>query len=372
MVKLDPLFFRYMSKSDFRVLTAIEMGMRNHELVPLELIVQLSKMTSSLVSRCMKDLHKNSLVWHTITPYNGYRLTYLGYDYLALRALSQRDIITAIGQKIGVGKEADIYTATNQKGEEVVLKFHRLGRTSFRQVKSKRDYTDKMTTNWLYLSKISAQKEYCFMKALYTKGMSVPVPIDYNRHCVVMSKINGTLLSRVNHLEEPMKVLETGIQLAIDLAEVGLVHCDLNEFNLILKDDETLVMIDFPQMISTTNPEASDLFARDVGCIKNFFWKKFGFSIEEAPRLDQIEKTGTLDLELKASGFDKKLEKVLQKARKKFVEENVNEKDLEDDDQDGEKDDDDDLEEKESEQDESDDDDVEQDDDEKREKLETN
>lgn len=37
-MKLDAQMLRYLSRDDFRVLTAIEMGMRNHEVVPTELI----------------------------------------------------------------------------------------------------------------------------------------------------------------------------------------------------------------------------------------------------------------------------------------------------------------------------------------------
>ena len=37
-MKLDIKVLRYLSKEDFRVLTAIEMGMRNHEIVPVELV----------------------------------------------------------------------------------------------------------------------------------------------------------------------------------------------------------------------------------------------------------------------------------------------------------------------------------------------
>lgn len=36
----------------------------------------------------------------------GYRLTFLGYDYLALKAFASRDILYSIGNQIGVGKEA--------------------------------------------------------------------------------------------------------------------------------------------------------------------------------------------------------------------------------------------------------------------------
>ena len=37
-MKLDVKILRYLTKEDFRVLTAIEMGMRNHEIVPVELV----------------------------------------------------------------------------------------------------------------------------------------------------------------------------------------------------------------------------------------------------------------------------------------------------------------------------------------------
>lgn len=45
-----------------------------------------------------------------------------------------------VGQKVGVGKESDIYLAQTEGGEEVILKFHRLGRVSFRAVKNVRMY----------------------------------------------------------------------------------------------------------------------------------------------------------------------------------------------------------------------------------------
>jgi hypothetical protein len=40
---------------------------------------------------------------------DGYRLTYGGLDFLALKAFSKRSTVTSVGQQIGVGKEGDIY-----------------------------------------------------------------------------------------------------------------------------------------------------------------------------------------------------------------------------------------------------------------------
>lgn len=78
---------------------------------------------------------------------------------------------------------------------------HRLGRTSFRNVKEKRDYLKgRKTKSWLYLSRLSAMKEFAFMKVLFDNGFPVPEPIDFNRHCIVMGLIDAyPLYSTYNH-----------------------------------------------------------------------------------------------------------------------------------------------------------------------------
>lgn len=37
---------------------------------------------------------------------DGFRLTYLGYDFLAIKTMVNRGIFTAVGRQIGVGKES--------------------------------------------------------------------------------------------------------------------------------------------------------------------------------------------------------------------------------------------------------------------------
>ena len=44
----------------------------------------------------------------------------------------------------------------------------RLGRISFRAIKSKRDYLgNKSSASWMYMSRLAAQKEFAFMKVSY-------------------------------------------------------------------------------------------------------------------------------------------------------------------------------------------------------------
>ena len=46
-MKLDPDLIQYFNKEHFRVLTAVEMGMKNHEFVPHQLIESLSGLKRS-------------------------------------------------------------------------------------------------------------------------------------------------------------------------------------------------------------------------------------------------------------------------------------------------------------------------------------
>lgn len=52
---------------------------------------------------------RHKLVHHEAAKYDGYRLTYMGYDFLAIHTLTQRGHIVSVGRQIGVGKESDIF-----------------------------------------------------------------------------------------------------------------------------------------------------------------------------------------------------------------------------------------------------------------------
>jgi hypothetical protein len=58
---------------------------------------------------CLKTLLRHKLVHHESQKYDGYRLTYMGYDFLAIKTLVNRGHIASVGRQIGVGKESDIF-----------------------------------------------------------------------------------------------------------------------------------------------------------------------------------------------------------------------------------------------------------------------
>ena len=253
----------------------------------------------------------------------------MGYDYLALRAFKKRGHVKKVVCQIGVGKESDIYICESgdkkdengelvHGGEPIVIKFARLGRTSFRSIKNNRDYLKgRAASSWLYMSRIASLKEYAFMKALYDKGFPTPTPIDVNRHCVLMSLSHSYQLNSIAVLRHPGRVFSVLMELVMRLAGVGLIHCDFNEFNLLVDDEENVTMIDFPQMVSTSHINAKYYFDRDVDCVRTFFKRRFGFCADSVPTLVQAlagtEKAGGagIDDALRASGWNAAQEKVL-------------------------------------------------------------
>ncbi|KAG0566690.1 hypothetical protein KC19_7G081400 [Ceratodon purpureus] len=359
-MKLDVNALRYLTKDEFRVLTAVEMGMKNHEIVPAELVDRIAGLKHGGAYKNMKTLLRHKLTHHDSSKYDGFRLTNLGYDYLAIRTMVSRGLISGVGRQIGVGKESDIFEVVTPEGETMALKLHRLGRTSFRAVKSKRDYLKHRNSySWLYLSRLAALKEYAFMKALGEHGFPVPRAVDWNRHCVLMTLVKGFPMVQVKQLSDPPKAFDTVLGLITRLAQHGLIHCDFNEFNLMVDDDENITMIDFPQMVSITHRNAEMYFDRDVECIFKFFGKRFNYSppgikiskgTSEAENLDGDDEEGdgrpdfeavaggeeSLDKVLEASGFTRKDQEVLEQ----FIEKAEGEEELSEEEEDSEEEDD--------------------------------
>ncbi|XP_025944493.1 serine/threonine-protein kinase RIO2 isoform X2 [Apteryx rowi] len=310
MGKLNVVMLRYLSREHFRVLTAVEMGMKNHEIVPASLIASIASLKHGGCNKILRELAKHKLLAYERTKtVQGYRLTNAGYDYLTLKTLSSRQVINSVGNQMGVGKESDIYIVANEEEQEFALKLHRLGRTSFRSLKNKRDYhKHRHKMSWLYLSRLAAMKEFAYMKALHDRKFPVPKPVDYNRHAVVMELINGYPLCQVRQMEDPASVYSELMDLIVKLANHGLIHGDFNEFNLILDNDDHVTMIDFPQMISTSHPNAEWYFDRDVKCIKEFFKKRFSYESELFPTFQDIRRECSLDIEIAASGYTKEMQ----------------------------------------------------------------
>lgn len=345
------------------------MGSKNHEVVPTPLIQSLAgPKIGTGVHRNISALAKVGLIAKVKNAkYDGYRLTYGGLDYLSLNTHRKADHVYSLGNQIGVGKESDIYVVAGPDGRKLVLKLHRLGRISFRTVKANRDYLrNRNSGSWMYLSRLAAQKEYAFMTVLRREGFLVPEPVAQSRHTIVMEFIDAFPLRQIQELADPAALYSELMHLIIRLARVGLIHGDFNEFNVLIKEEKvspqdasksthdsssshpaqdqdqaledkseflhhstkeeqasgqvklTPVLIDFPQMLSTTHQNAKYYFDRDVDCVKRYFSRRYKYDADEdgpffADAIKDSEMEKRLDVEVEATGFSRKMAKDLEK-----------------------------------------------------------
>lgn len=58
-------YLMFISSDEIRVLVAVELGMKNHEWVPMHLIEKISKLKRANAYRVIKQLLKHKLVGHT-------------------------------------------------------------------------------------------------------------------------------------------------------------------------------------------------------------------------------------------------------------------------------------------------------------------
>lgn len=106
-MKLDATDLRYLTVEEFKVLRSVEIGSKNHEIVPTGLIAQLSHLAHSGINKLIAQLAKRNLIARVQNAkYDGYRLTYGGYDFLAVRKFREDQSVGKVGHRVGVGKES--------------------------------------------------------------------------------------------------------------------------------------------------------------------------------------------------------------------------------------------------------------------------
>ncbi len=271
--------FRKLESEDFRILHIIEAAMAKREFVPTEQIQKYAKLPMDRIQFTLGKLNKLGLIYQTKGAYTGHTLNYAGYDCLAINTLVKADVIASFGQTLGVGKEADVYDALSPTGKRIAVKFHRLGRISFRQTRRKRGYIREHST-WLFQSHLAAEKEFQAMKLAYENGVSVPEPISQNRHVIAMGMIEGGELSKYKDIGKPEKVLSEILRnIRKAYLKAHVIHADLSEYNIILKPDGHILIIDWPQAVKTDHANAAELLQRDLKNLSTFFSRKFGIEL---------------------------------------------------------------------------------------------
>jgi RIO kinase 2 len=273
MVQNIASVIRELEPEDFHLLSGIEQGMRFSEYVNREKLTEFSRLTGENVDYRLDRCEDRELIERKTIQYEGFKLTFEGYDALSLHTFVERETIEGFGAPLGVGKESDVYEVQSYK--PMALKYHREGYTNFREVMKEREYTaDRDHVSWLYTARKAAEREYEALETLYP-DVSVPQPIDTNRHAIIMEKIDGVELSRTGlESEQVVPILELIIDEMQTAYQEGFVHADMSEYNVFVTTDG-IVIFDWPQAIPTDHENAPELLARDIENIVGYFQRKY-------------------------------------------------------------------------------------------------
>lgn len=280
--------FRKLESEDFRILHIIEAAMSKREFVPTEQIKKYARLPMDRIEFTLGKLNKLGLIYQTKGAYVGHTLNYAGYDCLAINTLVKAGVIESFGKILGVGKEADVYDALSPTAKRIAVKFHRLGRISFRQTRRKRGYM-RERSSWLFQSHLAAEKEFQAMQLVYKNGVSVPEPISQNRHVIAMGMIEGAELSKYKEIPKPQKILKEVLRnIKKAYLKAHVIHSDLSEYNIILKPDGHILIIDWPQYVLTEHANAENLLERDLKNVLAFFNRKFNVKMTVKETRDYV------------------------------------------------------------------------------------
>jgi len=276
-----PEQIRSLHKYEKAILIALERFMKRYEWVPLENLQQATGLSESEVNYRLSRLIRWGMVRFNAVPYDGYALVFGGYDTLALMALAKKGAVSALGAKIGEGKESVVHEALGLG--PVAIKFHRVGQRSFTTARVNREYLPGTgSCPWLLASRLSAEREYAALTTLHPK-VSVPLPIAQNRNAVVMAMITGPSLARCR-LPDPATTLDVILENVRVAYQLGVIHADLSEFNILMEDDRP-VIIDWPQWMETSHANAGATLERDISNILAFFVRKYKLAYDPGKAL---------------------------------------------------------------------------------------
>lgn len=274
-------YFKSLDENDFLILEILEEDMKEHKVVKIEDIAKRSGYSTKYLNKIIGQLDKlDILTAHRFEEnYTEIILNYMGFDALALNILVKKDILQGIGQSIGIGKESNVFIGILSNNTHCALKFHKIGKTKFKSTKRNRSYfANKNFMSKFEESSLNAKREVYALKKL--AGI-VPVPhlFGNNRHLIAMELINGVELQNILDLdEETYKVFFDEILSYIKLSlNANIIHGDLSPFNILISEKEDvyrITLIDWPQYVEITHPNALDILINDVNNLYLFFSKK--------------------------------------------------------------------------------------------------
>ncbi len=273
--------YKEMGKHSWRILDAIFKNLWDYEYVPIQIISSQARIGEEKARNILRYLSDLRVVQNRQKDYEGSTFTFLGLSLYSLHRLVRSGKVNAIGKLMGEGKESAVFNCYSEKYGECVVKFHKVGHTSFKKVKEKRDYGD---LHFSVLAIRSARNEFKALQKL--QGLAVPKAYAWEGNAVLMELIDAKELYRVR-VENPEDVLEMILEEVAKFYRRGVVHGDLSQYN-VLVSEEGIWIIDFPQSVEVGEEGWMEILERDVKNIITYFNRAYRIEKDINSAIDRI------------------------------------------------------------------------------------
>jgi Serine/threonine protein kinase involved in cell cycle control len=211
----------------------------------------------------------------------------------ALLKLRHRGVIETLYGVLEAGKESKVFLAESPDGDEVLVKIYMTRAGDFREMqnylKGDRRFSSSPTSRKEVVEEW-CRKEYSNLKNAADQVVC-PEALGFEDNVLVMEFVGrgGRAYPKLKEvdIENPDGALEVVLDGVKRLwREEQLVHGDLSEYNVLVRDTE-LVWIDFSQGVHRTHPSARELLERDVENISDFFYRQ-GASVDPDSRAQRV------------------------------------------------------------------------------------
>ncbi|MEW6294902.1 MAG: serine protein kinase RIO [Candidatus Diapherotrites archaeon] len=211
----------------------------------------------------------------------------------AVHKLATKGLIEELEFVISTGKEAHVFRARDRAGNFRAVKIYRITTSDFKNMSAyiQGDQRFKQVPKEKHeLIFAWTKKEFKNLELARRAGVRVPLPLGFEKNVLVMEFIgvNGIPSNTMKEtdIKDLSKAYNTMIEWIARMYKAGLVHSDLSEYNVLVRESEgeqELVLIDIGQAVLASHPKAREFFERDLRNVSNYFSKKgLKKSFEEA------------------------------------------------------------------------------------------
>jgi RIO kinase 1 len=218
---------------------------------------------------------------------------------LTIYRLMKKKILSRLNGVVSSGKEARVYLGYDRRGGRLAVKIYYTSTAMFKKGILKyiigdprfEGFYPRDTRTLIYTW---TRKEYRNLRRMYEEGVSVPRPIACLDNVLVMEWMGEDgrrypLLSEVYGQLTREELVTIRDQIVRELEKIvcraGLVHGDLSEYNIMVKPDPSIIIIDVGQAVPLRHPLSIELLRRDISNLRRFFIREAGIDFPDTEEL---------------------------------------------------------------------------------------